>query len=292
MISTTGSWFGVVFFLGAIVQAFFLLLRSIINKKKDKAFNWLPLGGILFFVVLYFLLVLLGGGNLLDIIFVSTIIFTILFSSLYRKDILIVVNEQKLLQLNLVIVYLMYLLFASVGGLVTSSLLFVTFVIVFTGTIGTIIISYTHITLTLFWKAAFYAWFAFMNLIIIVFQAKNYIIPFLFQGAAIDYFNLFVLGAVFMLLTFNLLLILEFLPIPARGQKMRDRIKDIKKHASMLGSKYSDVQLSWKTATLIILVYVCIFGLNSWFKLMDKFLLINLLLLFVFYYDYLMQSRT
>lgn len=270
---------GLIFNLGVLLQAFFMIRYKLNSKNKLFEFsaclvlalissfylnNKIKLPDSLYFSILFF-----------------SFVFSILFGHYFKKDILPDITEHTILYFTIIFWYIFFpglksLLFSlDLMPSLDSLLLFPILI----GSLGVLFISFSNVKLNIFWKLFFYIWFLsiIICLNILCFLSKN--ISFFFNKEAIitlSPLEILFSGMVFFYLIVNVLYIYELIPIPAKHQSFNERIKEWKKYINMLTNKYSDNQLKPVHSLLTILFLGGFFVSNYFLQFAPAYLIINI----------------
>lgn len=256
-----------VFGIGVIFQAF----RSVgfVIPKKD-----VPM--ILFYAGLSLLMLLPGKReNPAEYEFTMHILgvygfFAIAFAVHLRSRILPFINEYALLLWNVLFLYMLCRIFGW-EPLVIFGL----------PTLGTLILSFTRITIGRKWKIAAYIWYMCMVVTIACMQ---------FAWSSINLFNevdyrligytaAFFSGIALFFLLAHIIYLIRLLPFPYdKHMTLTQRYDEWTGDLDLMVSKFNDHQMHMIEAVAIIVLCAGVLYLNDMFKLMPDWVLINIII--------------
>ncbi|MGV8171134.1 MAG: hypothetical protein ACP5OA_00400 [Candidatus Woesearchaeota archaeon] len=281
------------FMFGVLLQSYFLVGGKIVLDTKRHAFyetDWMAIIALAIFCVPCFFIGFNGKYYIGSSILAFSIIYMGLFPAVFLEKILSVVTERKILQFNVILIFIMFLLIYDNSGFIGMSaalrlkpiLTIIMLMLLVIPTIGTILLSFTRWHLRRSWKILFYMWFLTMNISIILYQLSVMgIFKFILQeNITANPIEAFTLGMVLLLLMSNVLFL--FMAFNTEGTNARDTFNQ----------KYSNNQMSAYSAVIIILSYSILLFLNHHLGLVQDYVMINVLLLSTYFYDYLDRNKT
>lgn len=281
------------FMFGVLLQSYFSVRGKILLDTKRHAFyetDWMAIITLAIFCVPFFFVGFDGHYYIGYSILAFSMMYILLFPAVFLEKILSVVTERKILQLNVIFIFIMFLLIYDTLGFIgipaafrlNPILIIIVFILLVIPTIGTILLSFTRWHLHRSWKILFYMWFLTMNILIIIYHLSIMgIFKFLLQkNITVNPFEAFTLGMVLFLLMSNVLFL--YIAFNKEGTNARDTFSQ----------NYSDRQMNAYSAVIIILFYSTLLFLNHHLGLVQDYVMINVLLLSTYFYDYLDRDKT
>ena len=259
-------WIGISFALGTLFQALLLIGKRIGFKSSETRKKFLICLGV--FIVVF---IAVASNNLREeqsylAFIMASMLFGLFFSAIYANNILNIINERTVLHFNTIFLFMVLFIFKNETS---SYWIWTTISITISVIISFMIIQKNILSNAL--KIGIYIWFLIMNLIITYTlwpEFSNYI------GLDLKWYSLvsmFFIGAMFLMIMYYCL----FVVINLFSKEFR----------KILLSKYSDEQINFKFALILIIIQGGILILNHIIKLIPDYALISVSLSLIWYLD-------
>ncbi|MEM2918582.1 MAG: hypothetical protein QXY62_03690 [Candidatus Altiarchaeota archaeon] len=268
-------WFG----LGVIAQAIFSIYDKL-NSENSKKLALCLFASLVFIV---FVELSTAGENLKELYnpnfhvfwgFMYFVFFTVIFAVTFKKELLPRISEQTILFFTLIFWYAFFTFYSKI------SFKDVVIVLALIPTIVAIVISFINWELKFFWKLLLYIWFLIIILFLFLAQFSFGSISFFYKQKgfeALSYFDTLVSGMVFFILTTNFFYLIQVIPY-GQGSSFKENLERSREHVKLLVEKFSDYQLNPFHSLLIISFFGGFLAINFYLKLIEDFLLINILI--------------
>lgn len=220
----------------------------------------------------------LDTGGIYLLLLIVYVTFIIFFIGIFFYEAMQKINEKILFVWTLIFWYAYAVNFDPMNWL-SVIFLIPTFVVLLAG--------FAPAHMDYFWKAFLYGWFLFILVFLAFVQFKSSSLDLLLSpkkiAASYGFFTAFSAG----MLSLSVMLygshLLAFLP--TRNKHWSVRAREIREHAINLSMKYSDYQMAFTEAAIILALIGGIFLGNYYFKIVSSDLIVNLGIIGSFLYS-------
>lgn len=214
--------------------------------------------------------------DLYEHVFLALILFIVFVAINFRKNILQLVDEKRIVQIFVIALYIGIQIFITNVGfydfVLKGSILFSAVII--SPLIVFIIFSKKDISNT--FKFMLYVWSIFFAFIIVVMQVDIRIFSTLFtsteyaQFSKQEYTNALMSGIVLVPLIANGFYLLDLIPIPGKRQSFKSRMKELRVTIKEYLERYDSTQSSTTTLLSIMFIQVLVLVINFQFNILSQ----------------------